>query len=334
MKRSFFLFVFLFFAISSIHPLSRAPSLDKAHIGVQTLNYKDVTRNRPVVVEFWYPTTQKEIAVEPKESVWIHPKEVRNAPLNEGKYPLIIMSHGNYGDRRDRSWLADYLVQKGFWVISVEHHGDSWRSFEPLTNFRFWERSKDISFVLTQVLQDDLLKDRIDPKRIGFLGYSLGGMTGLILAGAKPEHVKEIMLEQNAKYKWVDTKVVEELDVSEAYECFFEPRIKAMALLSPAVFGLTEESLQKIKIPTMMVTSKGDEVLRFQDHALKVIKNISAKVKLLKDAASHYVYFNRVSKKGKAVLRKELQRDGEQVDRQQVHNEIGPFIADFLKENL
>ncbi len=331
-------FLFLIFAVGSLQALSKASpqtQLVEKNIGVQTIEYQDEKRNRPVLVELWYPTSHHGSFDESLDPAWIHPKEMRNAPLTEGLCPLIVMSHGNEGDRRDRSWLVDYLVKKGFMIASVEHHGDSWRSHEPLTNFRFWERARDISFVITELLKDVSLKSRIDSKRIGFIGYSLGGMTGLSLAGGKQQHVKEIILQQNAKYKLMDPKLLEEMDFSEAYSSFFEPRIKAMALLSPAVFGFTEDSLQSIQIPAAIITSKGDEVLPFQEHALKVIKNlISAKVKMLRDTASHYVFLNRVSSVGKGILRKEIQTDTIQDDRLIVHKEIGPFVADFLKENI
>src|SRR3989338_8720293 len=70
-------------------------------IGVRTLQYEDARRQRPVMVELWYPTEQKPTQPdETADKVWIHPKESRNASLatRQTSYPLIVMSHGHRGD--------------------------------------------------------------------------------------------------------------------------------------------------------------------------------------------------------------------------------------------
>ena len=61
--------------------------ITSASIGVKTLHYQDLKRNRPVIVEFWYPTDETSFpAIDlSEESVWIHPKESRNAPLSAQK---------------------------------------------------------------------------------------------------------------------------------------------------------------------------------------------------------------------------------------------------------
>lgn len=89
------------------------------------------------------------------------------------------MSHGHRGDRRERSWLAEHLAKNGFLVAAVEHYGNTFSNYNPLISIRFWERPVDVSFSIDQLLADPFLKNRIDAARIGFVGYSMGGMTGL-----------------------------------------------------------------------------------------------------------------------------------------------------------
>lgn len=287
------------------------------------------------MVELWYPTSQTGPFDEPRDSAWVHPKEIRDVPVSEGKHPLILMSHGYGGDRRDRSWLVEHLVQNGFIVASVEHHGNSWRSYNPLLSLRFWERARDVSFTLSQLLNDSDLKLRIDSNRIGFVGYSMGGMTGLALAGGKAKNVKEIVKLQAAKAGDIDLQLVEQVDFSEAQNDFSDRRIKAMVLLSPAAFVFPPKALKNVKVPVALVASEGDEVLPYKDHALKVITHlVPKKWMLLHSKASHYVFLNRVSALGEGVLPKHMHTEEIESDRLTVHQEVGSFVTEFFKEQL
>ncbi len=321
---------FFFLICGGLQAMSKAsPTLQ---VGVRTLEYHDAKRDRPVVVELWHPTEQNGPFEESADG-WIHPKEIRNAPILNGKYPLIVISHGHGGNRRYLSWMVEDLVRNGFMVAAVDHHGNSWRSYNPLLSLRFWERARDISFAIGALLKEPGL--RIDPKRIGFIGYSLGGMTGLALGGARAENVKEIVQSQQKKYKEIDLALVEQIDFSEGQGDFREPHIRAIALLSPAVFVFTPQSLKQVQVPLALVASEHDEVLPFPEHAAQLIQHAAlAKVKLFREKISHYAFFNRVSPAGKEAMKKELCTEGLQADRVTVHQEVGPFLVSFFKETL
>lgn len=311
------------------------PALFAENIGVHTEKYEDTKRDRPVVVEIWYPTDRVGPIDQPEDPVWVHPNEIRDVPPSIGKFPLIMMSHGHGGDRRDRSWLVEYLVKNGYMVASVEHYGNSWRSYNPLLSLRFWERARDVTFAITSLLKDPFFKKQIDPSRIGFIGYSLGGMTGLALGGAKAQNVREIVIQQQELFKEIDLELIKQIDFSEAHGNFIDKRIKALVLLSPAAFVFPEKSFKSVKVPVALVASEGDEVLPFQEHALKIIEYLApAKLKLLRDKASHYVFLNRVSDVGKGLIREEIQTEIIQSDRLIIHKEVGDFVTAFFKEHL
>lgn len=331
-------FIGLLLALGSLQAMSKAPPPQAVaeNIGVRTLQYEDAKRKRPVVVELWYPTEQKG-PLDETVDVWVHPKEIRDVPMarSNKKYPLIIMSPGYKGDRRYLSWLVEYLTQSGFVVASIEHHGTSWRSYSPLLSLRFWERARDVSFAIGKILNEPSLKDRIDPNRIGFAGYSLGGMTGLALGGATAENVKEIVKAHRDRIKEIDLDLVEQTDFSDAHDSFLDLRIRAIALLCPANFVFSPRALKQIKVPVALVASEGDEVLPFKEHAEQIIKHlVPVKLKLLRDKISHYVFLNRVSDVGKEVVAKEVQTETIEQDRLTVHKEVGHFLSDFFQEKL
>jgi predicted dienelactone hydrolase len=306
-------------------------------IGVRTLNFYDEARNRPVIVEFWYPTDEQNITHDrTDDSVWIHPKEARDVTISEmkKKYPLILMSHGHRGDRRERTWLSDALVRQGYIVASVEHHGNAWYQYNPLSGFCFWDRAKDISFTLTCLLDNSEYKDHIDHQKIGFVGYSMGGMTGLALAGAEAKYAKEIATMQLKLAGEISQESFNELDFSDAEKSYLEPRIRSILLICPASFAYQPDALKKIKTPIGLIASLDDEVLPHQDHANKIIQNITPfKLKLLKNKTSHYAFLNRMTEKGYKILQKAVGNPSV-INWAPIHKDATQFAITFFKETL
>ncbi|MBX9745015.1 MAG: hypothetical protein K2X08_07395, partial [Chlamydiales bacterium] len=305
-------------------------------IGVRTFTYTDEVRRRPVVVELWYPSDAEHSLDQPVDSVWIHPKEMRNVPWagEKKEFPLIMMSHGHGGDRRDRSWLADRLVRHGFVVASVDHYGNTSTTFNLLASLKFWERGKDVSFALDRLLEEPFLAGRINESRIGFVGYSLGGMTGLGLAGAQVVAIEQALEQIMKKHTEIQPEMVAGLNLQEAKQSLKDERIRAMILICPASFVYPPQSLKQIHIPIGLVFAPHDEVLPFKEHAELIIQHVApAKVKMMHKETSHYAFSNRMSEEGKKFFKKHFSRDRLYADRT-IHQEVGLFAVDFFREFL
>jgi len=102
-------------------------------------------------------------------------------PQSSGKWPLIILQHGSGTVADSAKWFTtttDKLNQLGFAVFINDHfsgrniprHKQAWLNFPT-------RLSDNIEAV--NILSKD---NRIDPNRIGFSGYSYGGMEALYLA--------------------------------------------------------------------------------------------------------------------------------------------------------
>lgn len=331
-------FTCLFFLTASLSAASKFTTLqqipaESQYLGVCTFKYEDAKRGRPILVEVWYPTEQPGPFAETNDPIWVHPRERRDAPLSQSRHPLILLSHGNRGDRRDRSWLAERLVKKGYIVASVEHFGNSWETFSPILTLRFWERAQDVSFALDQILQETSLKDRIDENRIGFVGYSLGGMTGLALAGAQASNLQEVLPKKLARYPEITPEVLAKIDLSEGTGNFRDLRIRALLLLAPATFVYTPQSLEKVKVPIGLVATLDDEILPHKEHAYQIIKHLMpAKLKLMRKKVSHFAFLNRVSETGKKIFNEALLYNPLKAD--PVHSEVADFALDFFRTHL
>ena len=161
--------------------------------GICTVRFHDQSRQRPLITEVWYPIDENTPA-ENVQGLWLRCAEARDAPIKAAKkkYPLIVMSHGNGGDRMNNSWLAEILASNGYIVASVDHHGNTWNNKIAECFIKIWERPQDVSFVVDQLLEHEWLSKHINHKKIGFIGYSLGGHTGIWIAGGKiPEFRSE-----------------------------------------------------------------------------------------------------------------------------------------------
>jgi predicted dienelactone hydrolase len=177
-----YLAIFVFFLLFSINSYSQ--SGDYPFIGERTIRFVDSSRNRPLVTEIWYPTTDSIKAGDQSYSPFKRNYTVRNGKLPSGRFPLIMISHGTGGSRFSLEWLAQSLVKHGFVVAAVDHWGNTYNNKIPLQFFEIWQRPQDISFVITQLLTNSDFNELINTDEIGAAGFSAGGYTVIALAGA------------------------------------------------------------------------------------------------------------------------------------------------------
>ncbi|MHA2282800.1 MAG: hypothetical protein ACXAC5_18305 [Promethearchaeota archaeon] len=77
-------------------------------VGVHTQELNDESRQRNLPVEFWYPASDdykgRDLDKETQDKfilfTLISQEAVRDAQLREGRFPLILFSHGGNGYRR------------------------------------------------------------------------------------------------------------------------------------------------------------------------------------------------------------------------------------------
>ena len=118
-----------------------------------------------------------------------------SVPKNTDKpTPVIILLHGA-GDRKTVDYIAygnQFFTKKGYAVfrIDISKHGDRIEDKYKLSfsgKTRYWSRE-----IITQTVFDlrravDFIETRneLDASKIGFLGISLGGITGTVFCGVE-----------------------------------------------------------------------------------------------------------------------------------------------------
>ncbi|WP_271591574.1 alpha/beta hydrolase family protein [Bradyrhizobium sp. CCBAU 65884] len=115
-------------------------------------------------------------------------KGVKDCPVTGAKLPLVVFSHGRGGWFGANHDTEEALADAGFIVAAINHPGDTTNDSSRRDTLPVWgSRPADMVRLLDFMLKD--WKDRavIDPAKVGFFGFSLGGYTGLALMGTKPD---------------------------------------------------------------------------------------------------------------------------------------------------
>lgn len=93
-----------------------------------------------------------------------------------GTFPLIVAGHGSQGTGASAAGLHEFLPEAGYVLAAPTFP----------SGFDFRLMTGDVSFVITKVLAESTgsgtpLQGMVDPKHVGYIGTSMGGMLGLAL---------------------------------------------------------------------------------------------------------------------------------------------------------
>lgn len=296
--------------------------------------YEDSSRdNRPLLTEIWYPQDE-DIEVEKYSS--------SISGIAKKKYPLVLLSHGTGGNRFSLIWLAKILAEKGFIVAAVDHYGNTTDNRIPEYFVRYWERPLDISFLIDQLLNDSELSNLIDNDKMAVVGFSLGGYTSLALAGAKLDCA---LLKKKSKTKPGKQELtipemgdlaplVDQIDCSQIPLSLKDSRIKAFVALAPALgLGFSTKDQFTVEAPVLILGAENDMIAPVKRNAAKYHRLIpTSQLQVLKRNLGHYIFLPKVKKYGpdEAIFFE----DPQDIDRTEVHKEVGTLILDFLKNSL
>ncbi len=204
--------------------------------------------------------------------------------------PLVVLSHGFGSDRNFLLYLAEHLASYGLTVVSIEHPGSNVQALidtplDPaaadtpsrlLPATEFLDRPRDVSFVLDELAKanasDAAYRGAFNTEDVTIIGHSLGGYTGLALAGAKLDLRSLQSFCQNIQpltvspADWLQCAAV---DLPEQQADLSDARIKqvmAMNTLTGQLFG--EAGLSEVSVPTLLLTSTQDGVTPTLNHQL------------------------------------------------------------------
>jgi predicted dienelactone hydrolase len=180
---------------------------------------------------------------------------VKDCASKGKKLPLILISHGLYGDMFSHHDTAEFLADAGFAVVALNHTQDSYanindKSADDISSLLV--RPVDVKRVIDFLLSDPRTSKEIDVRRIGFFGFSRGGYTGLMLAGAVPNFQAPPFPCPEAITMCKQIRENKIPDHNPAYES----RIKAFVIADPLSFFPDSASLKNVKAPIQLWSSE------------------------------------------------------------------------------
>ena len=241
--------------------------------GFKSLDVPAVGDMKPLDVKLWTPCDKPLQAPFSPGGPFLLQATPGCPMAGTGKYPLIVMSHGRGGTALAHHDTATALASAGFIVASFNHPGDNAFDMSNSDDISaLYHRPAEVKRVIDHLTTSAPEAARIDTDHIGFFGFSRGGYTGLVLAGATPDFVHSKL--GCADPKW---KICAQTAGNQApnLPLVRDPRIKAMVIADPLSFFPSPESVKDVKVPMQLWnTTKGGEDVTPEAIAL-LAKNLS-----------------------------------------------------------
>lgn len=338
-------------------PLNREAKigrLHRAYVDTERTNWQG-DRPRPIAATVWYPASSNSIESEWSVSVFRFGRSALDAPFADTKrYPLVVISHGTGGSAAQLSWLAESLVNAGFMVAGVNHHGNTAAedTNSPPGFVLPEERARDLTVLIDHLLADHELAKHIDPTRIGAAGFSLGGYTVLAVAGAHLTFADwqsrckgkadspACRLPPEANFSIEDVRSLAEKSaafkagLARGQQPANDPRIRAVYAIAPALVTLLDkQNLSAIQVPVKIVLAEQDEQVDMSETAEVISRDLPSAEIMRIPYAGHYAFLAPCTLRGKLFL-SALCRDSNRIVRSELHGRIGLDAASFFKAHL
>jgi predicted dienelactone hydrolase len=252
-----------------------------------------------------------------------------DAEIIEGKFPLVIISHGTGGSPLLYRTINTNLAKNGFIVVMIEHYGNNRLNNEMEgKNENFTNRLRHISLTIDFMFSTNEFKEHLQPNNVAIIGHSIGANTALVLAGGIPISYKDY----HAKFGKPNHGVQE----TQETQLSTDNRIKAIVLfaLTPGWF-IGEDSLKNVNIPVLLLNAEKDDYIPNSQTELffeKLSTNSHFSYRIIENAG----HFSFISPFPDRMKNPNFlpSTDPEGFDREQFHEQLPKEIFHFLENKL
>ena len=273
---------------------------------INTANFITTT-DRPLLLEIWYPINLLTQKLKPTKATYknvtrlqkpfeLQGEAYRDALIvSDGKFPVVVLSHGFTGYRTQMFYLGEHLASHGYIVIGIDHK-DSTNSevFDDATRASgfistLYNRARDQQFVLNYFSasrpSNDLnnLVKRMDTNNAAIIGHSMGGFGAINTAGGcydfKSEQLKKIGVPSV-----ISSLLPLRLDSCFAGQDSLDPRWKAIQVYAPwgGEFNVhSADAMEKISTPMFYVAGDQDNTSGYKDGVKKLYQQTGSQHKYL-----------------------------------------------------
>jgi predicted dienelactone hydrolase len=262
----------------------------------------------------------------------------RGAAPASGAYPLIVHSHGTGGTHLGHHDTLAALARAGFVAAAVQHPRDNFLDSSGFaTDLQLIGRPHHIVALIDGALGNATVGPRIDRSRIGMAGFSAGGYTALLVAGAVPnfslaaEYRRAVPIDALRQRADAAPKGRQK----PGLEFIADPRVRAIFLMAPALgYVFDREALANVNVPVRLYRPAADEVLVHPWNAERVAQMLPKPPEYhVIEKAGHYVFLAPCSV-SLAQRVPEICADPPGVDRAASHGRLNAEMIEFFRRTL
>ena len=308
-----------------------------ATVGFQQLSVPDPP-GKPLSVAVWFPAvgTPVSVAVGSFQQMVIPAGTISRTGL-----PLVLISHGTNGSDASHYDTALALASEGFVVVALTHTGDNYQDQSYAGNEKdLTDRPRQVRVVLTYMLKTWPQHGHLDAVRIGMFGFSLGGFTTLVAAGAVPDvsRMRELCGKRPTAPECLFIKQRNGDQLSPptlAPAWAHDRRVKAAVVAAPAasyLFG--PGSLNHVKIPIQLWRAANDDQVPDEWNTALLRNELpTSPEEHVVAGAGHYAFLPPCSE-GLAQQAPQICTDTPGFDRPAFHREFNREVIAFFKKTL
>jgi predicted dienelactone hydrolase len=241
------------------------------------------------------------------------------AAPKEGRFPLIILSHGSGGSHLVYRTLTHYLARNGF-IIGIPEHPFNNRRDNSLAgtveNLR--NRPRHIRTAIDWFFANNRFAGFLRPDTVAIIGHSMGGYTALAVAGGVP------------------TSTPDESPDEQPLKISITPdtRVNALVLLAPAAVWFREKgALNEVNVPMLILVGEKDEYTPESYHARLIINGVPDKNKIQHRLVSNAGHFSFLSPFPDFLTNESFlpSQDPSGFNRESFLDELNAEVLDFLQ---
>jgi len=237
-----------------------------------------------------------------------------DAPAAEGRFPVVVISHGNGGSHLVYRAISTHLAKNGYVVAMLEHAGNNRNNNElEGTHENLVNRPRHVRLTIDAVSSDPRFRACVQPDNVAIIGHSIGGYTALAVAGGTP---------------WSETR--------QRVDVVADPRVRALVLLAPATaWYLPKDSLSQVSVPILMLVAEHDPFTP-RWHADVVLDRVPDRAQVTCRVIENAGHFSFLSPFPAQMRNASFlpSTDPEGFDREKFHERLPAELLEFLDEKL
>jgi predicted dienelactone hydrolase len=293
----------------------------------KTAVLRDAERRDQLRVTVWYPArkdaVEQPLIIGPPDKPFFEVGSVAlDAPFaDSGPRPILLLSHGFGGSARIMGWFGIAMARAGYVVIAVDHPGNN--ATEVMTMAAVilpWDRAEDLRSALVAAENDPAIAPHLDKTRVGAAGWSAGGYTALVAAGARPapdhflafcaENPDDGVCRPQLEMPMMNVDVEKTLDSPEiaaeharAGEGHTLPEVQAAFVMAPGLIQMLDPtSLVGMRMPVCIMLGDADKVAPPATNGLVAANAIPGAKLLQLRGVGHYDFMANCTDSGRVTI--------------------------------